>query len=344
MRIDLRLVLTASALLAPAITGQVNSTFAADSEGWRVIGDNRSGWLGNQGRPPGGFNIDDLVTGDHNYAIAPRQYLGDWSSFPSTATLSVDIYFRNSSGRPASPNTYIFRLAGPGGDAQTIYVANNYPVFGAWNHYGTTLDPSQWTLSRGTWSALMTSVTSLRISVEYVNGDEVVYMDNVRLSHTPRPSLARALASTFDADLDDWSFRGTGGANFQLNTGNSGGCARIVVPATPGAVARAPAGYVGDWSRLDGVGRLGLDLRIGTSTGAVPAALPLLRLVSSAGIAEYVIAASDLPVGPRTWKRFNVPLRASAWTVRSGSWAAILADVDECEVPLDVAAGGAVVL
>lgn len=337
-------VLAASALLATTITGQVTSTFSTDSEGWRVIGDNRSAWSGTFGNPLGSYNIDDLVTGEHNYALAPRQYLGDWSSFTPADTLAVDIYFRNSSGGSRSANTYVFRLAGPGGAAKTIYVVNNYPISGSWNHYSTTLDPNLWVLERGTWAALMSSVTSLRISVEYVNGDEVVYMDNVRLSRTPRPVLSRDLTSTFDADLDDWSFRGTGGANYQAGTGNSGGCARIVVPTTPGAVARAPAGYVGDWSRLDGVGRLGLDLRIGTSTGAVPTNLPLVRLISSAGIAEFMIRASDLPLGPRTWKRFTLPLRANAWTLRSGIWAAILADVDECEVPLDVAAGGAVVL
>lgn len=74
------------AALACVSSAQVRSTFTATDEGWRSLGDNQSIRLATGGNPTGCFDIDDFATGAHNFAIAPRQFLGDWSSLAVTET------------------------------------------------------------------------------------------------------------------------------------------------------------------------------------------------------------------------------------------------------------------
>ncbi|MBK8096750.1 MAG: hypothetical protein IPK26_06565 [Planctomycetes bacterium] len=118
---------------------------------------------------------------------------------------------------------------------------------------------------------------------------------------------------------------------------------RVVAPAGSATAALAPASFLGDWRPLDGAGRLGLDLRVIAVSGAVAPIVPLVRLTGPGGTAVFEVPAAELPAGARTWKRFRAPIRAASWRLLNGSWSALLADVRECRILLDFAAGGATV-
>lgn len=334
------IAIAVSALAVDSASAQVVSTFDSTDQGWRVVGDNTSGWRVDQGNPGGCFDINDFATGQHNYAVAPPAFLGNWSAFTINDYVAADIFFRNTSGGSRSDQTFVFSIEGPGGAARTLFVANNYPVQNTWFTWQAAIDPSVWTLQRGTWSRLLASVTSLRISVEYVNGDEIVRMDNPRLSRSPTGVFLPDVVSRFDADLEDWSFQAASGLAFVGNWGNSGGCVRVVAGAGAATTALMPSRFLGDWRSLNGLGRVGFDLRVESRSGSVPAQVPVLRMSGPGGAAVFWIAAADLPLGPRTWRRFRAPIQAASWQMVSGSWTALLADVRSCNFELGFASGG----
>ena len=196
--------------------------------------------------------MNDLAAGAHNYASAPAKYLGDWSMLTPTDTLSVDIYFENTSNKEPSLDHSIFTLDGPGGRATALLVteSENYPLHGAWTTYSVTLDPTQWTLSPGSsWELLIENVMVLTISAEFVVGFETVYLDNVHLSGAPTSVTNDCVAETFSEEgTAEWSFQGVGGAINPMKGGNSGGYMQIAGESESDGYIIVPSKYLGDWS------------------------------------------------------------------------------------------------
>jgi hypothetical protein len=60
-----------------------------------------------------------------------------------------------------------------------------------------------------------------------------------------------------------------------------------------------------------------------------------IRIVGPGGQAHVSLAPSELPTAPRIWKRFEYPIDSSTWTLDSGTWSGLLADVDEVRIDLE---------
>lgn len=322
--------LSALCLASPALAAVVTD-FSSGLAGWTVTGDNAATWSATSGNPGACLFVNDLATGDNNYAVAPARYLGDWSAMGAGDSLSTDLWLQLLSGTPVQ-EPWLFRIEGPGGAAHAV--TNVLPPYLAWTRYSVSLSPADWVLESGTWSALLANVTSLLVEGEYVSGDEDCRIDNVVLTRDPTRVFNPCVVETFNAPgLGAWSFSSTGGTSNPGDGGNTLGFCRVVDGAGT-SYAYAPPAFLGDWSPLDGSGRVQLDVRMIAQSGA-HTVTEMVRLSGPGGTAVASIAIGDLPPAPRLWKRFVFPIRESAWTVTSGTWAGLVADVTEMRIGVE---------
>lgn len=327
-----------AALLVAPLHAAVVSSFDASAEGWLIIGDNSANWSGTGGNPGGCLAINDLATGQLNYASAPARFLGDWSAMGGADSLAVDIYFVNSSGGPLYTNPWLFSISGPGGSAiaRAPFPA---PAQGAWTTYAVTLDSTVWTMQSGTWSALLAQVQSLKVAAEYVTGDEIVELDNARLTRSPAPLFVPCVSSVFAGTaLEDWSFSNTSASN-PGSGGTGGGFLKLSNSAAQAGRALAPARYLGDWLPLDGSGAISFDLRVVVAGSAATGSGAFVRISGPGGSAHVPVAAGDLPLPSLLWKRFTFPIAESAWTLDSGTWTGLLAGVEELSLDANLFTG-----
>lgn len=329
-------------VLAVAHTGSaaVIDTFDDGFAGWRISGDNESVWSAVGGNPGGCIDVNDLATGARNDAVAPLRYLGDWSAATASDTLRFDVFTSVRSGSP-SAGSYTFRIAGPGGSA--VALEGFLPPFDVWTTVSVPLDPAAWTIQGGTWAGILENVESLLLSAEYVNGAEDTFIDNVSLSITPVQEFEPCVAETFEpGGFLDWTFASTGGVTSPTTGGNSGGFLRIA-DGSGTSLAFAPSRFLGDWSTLDGSGSIALDLRL-LSRAADPVDISeFIRLSGPGGVATVSLPAAAIPPSNRQWKRLAYPLEEAAWTVVSGSWAGLLAEVTEIQIQVEYVDGSEVV-
>lgn len=334
-------VAMAAALGAPAAAraAALTDSFDSSSGGWRITGDNAAAWSATGGNPTGCVYVNDLATGDMCYAVAPAPWLGDWSALGASDTLRADLYLHNSSGGAWVTPEYIFRLSGPGGMAHALSGIAYLPPDGVWTTYRVSLTPAAWTLDSGSWTALLADVQSLRLLGEFVTGDEDVRFDNVSLSRAPAHAFAPCVAADFnDGTLGDWSFANTGGVSNPGGGGNTRGFCQVA-DGTGTSYAYAPAVFLGDWSALDGVGEIAVDIRVVSAAGALLDLSSFVRLSGAGGVAHIGLPAGSVPASTRVWQTVALPLTAAAWTMESGTWAALLADVGEFRIQAEFYGG-----
>ncbi len=343
-RPSVTLRILAAALVALASLGPITlaraavvSGFDTDLQGWRVTGDNAMTWQSTGGNPGGCLAVNDLATGDNNLAVAPPAFLGDWRGMSTGDSLAADFWFVNTSGGTLYYGPYLFRIAGPGGAATAL--TGTIPPQSAWTRIGVALDPAAWTLESGTWGALLADVNSVTIESEFVTGDETVRLDNVRLSGTVTRVFEPCVVETFtSAGLGDWSFQDTGGPSNPGGSGNSGGYC-LVPDGANTSYAFAPSRFLGDWSTLAAGGYLTVDVRVVSAAAAPADVAQFIRLSGPGGVASVPMAAASLPPAGRLWKTFAYPLDGSAWTVSSGTWSGLLADVTELRIQAEFVDG-----
>jgi len=155
-------------------------------DGW-TIGLEGDLSIATSGGNPGGYaRVDDFGGGLENRVYAPAKFLGDWSGLLGE-TLSLDA--KQIAGSPLFPDTVDFEISGPGGYA--VHDTGSFITY-SWATYSTTITPSAWVVTDGTWEGLLANVTMLRIDAEYVQGDDTFGFDNVEL--TPEPASIALLA------------------------------------------------------------------------------------------------------------------------------------------------------
>jgi len=317
---------------------QVSSTFSADAEGWRLIGQNVTAWQAAGGNPGGCVKVSDIA--GHGYVTAPVAYLGDWSGFDGADTLSASLYLDNTSGG-ATSNPWVFRIAGPGGAAYAFDGPSYVPPHRVWTTYRVSLAETDWTIESGTWSEIVANVTSLRLNVEFVSGAEIDYFDSVSLSGTPGAPPVPCLATTFnDGSFGDWSFENVTEATLSATGGNGAGYAWVGDFGDVNSYGYAPPGYLGDWSSLDGVGYLTVDIRVVSFTGSNLGSPTFIRLSGPGGAAYVGLSTWEVPGNRRLWRTFQFALDEGVWTLESGTWSGLLAHVTECRIDLEYYFGG----
>ena len=156
----------------------------------------------------------------------------------------------------------------------------------------------------------------------------------ISLAAAQSPSLP--VISTFDTGPDGWFVSGDA-SDWAPSDGNPGGYLRGQGTGTedPPLVSPPPS-YLGDWTGLDGLARLRYDHRVFyEGNGFCTPSLPYTVTISGPG--GGAIWTGDLPgTEPTDWRRIVVPIDEAAWQVQSGSWAALLSQVTELRIEMEL--------
>jgi len=176
-----RVVVIPSVLLttfcASSLLGSVVSDFDDGTmQGWTATGDLQNLSNPGSGGNPGGYlRLGDRAVGDICWVVAPSQFLGNWHG---KTAVSVDLIQPSYSGDQIA--TVELVMSRPGGTYKRVF-GERPPAL--WHVYGTALSEPLWTADAGAnWDALLDNVTSFRIWMEFINGDEVTGLDNVSLT------------------------------------------------------------------------------------------------------------------------------------------------------------------
>ena len=146
---------------------------------------------------------------------------------------------------------------------------------------------------------------------------------------------ALMISSTFDTDADGWVSNSGGSLSYVASGGNPGGFIQIAdAGVSPNYGVIAPGKFLGDLSAFDG-GQLVFDLKIidqgngGNQDNVGP------RITNGIDTASF----SFNPNQPSDWKKHSVPLTASAWGLTQLQWIALLSNVTEIQVFIELFGG-----
>ncbi|MBP6391023.1 MAG: T9SS type A sorting domain-containing protein [Flavobacteriales bacterium] len=158
-----------------------------------------------------------------------------------------------------------------------------------------------------------------------------------------RLSMAQVNYDFEDGDLSFWGIEGDGSIVIETTNGNPGNSLRVNEPAS------GPVNYViahpamgGDWSQAATGDSIFVDLyphEINGTPGTNP--LYVLQLRGPGGIAE---ALSGWSPQLDVWQHVAVALDPAYWTVLSGSWAGLLANVEMVRIRAEYITGDEYVL
>ncbi len=189
----------AAGLLTSAASAQdtVIDTFEDDTlNGWTFANDVKTVEVV-EGGPCGSFvQLVDAGAGTAMVGFAPESYLGIWTGGDGVGFVSFDLALLDLIDGGAFTVQPSVLLIGPGGSAQFFF---DFPVIGEWEHYVAPLDSGQWLQLSGTWPGMLADVTTMRLTLEFATGFDVVGFDNVQLTLDP-PGFAADF--DFDGDVD----------------------------------------------------------------------------------------------------------------------------------------------
>ncbi|MBI1323616.1 PEP-CTERM sorting domain-containing protein [bacterium] len=149
-------------------------------------------------------------------------------------------------------------------------------------------------------------------------------------SGIPQAHAGIVAFSGFDQGLEGWTSNTPAEVKWQAAGGNPGGFAQFVDGSSGETWFDAPAPFLGNLGAMNETGTISYDHRlvqIGSQNNGI---VPLeVRLSGPGGQAFWL---GTIPPESTLWNSIVVPFQQSAWTVSSGNWDAILADVTSLRI------------
>ncbi len=145
------------------------------------------------------------------------------------------------------------------------------------------------------------------------------------------------VSSTFDADLDGWTPTVPADFSHQAAGGNPGGYVHMVDSGGGSGQITGPSKFLGDWSALDGKGRISFDHKLfqtGGYSGPSKIVDYELNLIGSGG--NSANWTSSGPTGTTDWVSIVANIVESDWTILTGSWSNLLLDITELRVRVEM--------
>ncbi len=309
-----------------SLKAQVLTDFDTDSlAGWRSEGDGQYLLEEDMGNPGACMRINDDATGDLNIAIAPVQFLGNWSAASQSDSIMTDVYISQLSGS-IIPNPWVFRISGPGGSASTLI---STPTVAEWLHISIPMDSTAWTISSGNWSALLEYVNHMEGRAEFISGDEFIRLDNIGITFTPVTiEIVPLVISDFEkGQYEGWTFESSGGTSIPASGGNPGRYIRIN-DGDGLTHALAPPKFLGDWSLLENQAAVMFDLQISGFSGPFIISEYLIKISGPGGEATVTMDSSIIK-SFNQWYTHSILVSEENWNLISGEWDALLSDIRE---------------
>ncbi|MCB2219856.1 MAG: PKD domain-containing protein [Bacteroidetes bacterium] len=154
-----------------------------DYDGWSFAS---IGSVSNQasgGNPGRAIRIND--GSGISLAYAPPKFLGDWNQLDMhAADIRMDILVTNISGSTLVSTNFL-KISGPGGIATFPMDLTIEDAFNQWKTFVFPVDESYWIVESGTWAGLINNVNQIEVTVEYIDGSEIVWLDNFCISDLP---------------------------------------------------------------------------------------------------------------------------------------------------------------
>ncbi len=137
--------------------------------------------------------------------------------------------------------------------------------------------------------------------------------------------------SNFSSGADGWTWDAPNPSmTWQPTGGNTDGYIRYDNNQGGGAWIHAPSGFLGNWNSL-GVNELSYQVNI-FLVGNVNTVNNLLATISGPGGDALWVGPQPDPGTP--WKDIVVPISEESWTVNSGTWGEIMADVTDLSIAM----------
>lgn len=142
----------------------------------------------------------------------------------------------------------------------------------------------------------------------------------------------------FDAGLQGWSLvdPSQGTLTWSAAGGNPLGFARFVDGDFGGGFMNAPDSFLGDWSWMNGHATLRWDHKVIDFGGAGGTAVPHEAWLVGPGGSALFTMAEPAPNG--AWLTVSAPILESEWTMQSGDWSALLSNVSELRIRIELMA------
>lgn len=202
--------------LVSVVSASITSTFDSGSEGWvqleinnaamtyNIIGTSAIGWSGSGGNPGGHIWGNDISDKGWSFG-APSVYLGDKSS-----SYGKTVEFDLSSTPTAQPSAAISLLWLRSSSVLLIFTDTKQAPGGVYTHYEVQLEPAAgWSsvalnpstgLPSGSFAPateidflrVLSSLTSLEVRGDWVDGNETSRLDNFSL--VPEPTTMTLIA------------------------------------------------------------------------------------------------------------------------------------------------------
>ncbi len=152
-------------------------------EGWSFLSTGGFSIMTTGGNP--GKYLKVLDGTGVSLAVPSSEYHGNWSLLDGhNAEIHVDYLITNVTGPINLPGFFI-KLSGPGGvatypcDNGFEYAINN------WHSFGIPIEQTDWTIESGDWTSLISFITDIQLAAEFINGGEIIGIDNFCISNLP---------------------------------------------------------------------------------------------------------------------------------------------------------------
>ncbi|MEZ5196854.1 MAG: PKD domain-containing protein [Bacteroidales bacterium] len=166
--------------LAPVICSDFESGLL---EGWSFIGTGGYSIQSTGGNPGKYVRLTD-GTGV-SLAVPSSEYHGNWSLLDGhNAEIHVDYLLTNVTG-PINLPDFFMKISGPGGVATYPFISSMELAFDHWHSYGIPIEQASWTIESGDWASLINYISEIQLAAEFINGGEIVGIDNFCISNLP---------------------------------------------------------------------------------------------------------------------------------------------------------------
>ena len=143
--------------------------------------------------------------------------------------------------------------------------------------------------------------------------------------------------TTFAADLDGWTSNTLAEVAWQATCGNPTGVAIFKDQSSAGTYLDAPAKFLSPAiasTKLSGKGYISWQHKIGPQKNVQSVSPYEIRLSGPNGAAKF--DGSVPPVTPQSWQTVVAPLLEADWTVTSGTWDGLLANVTDLQIDIEL--------